>query len=175
MSRFDDIGTLSRAMRRADEAAWQHFHEHYYDLLEGVARARGVGPEEAPDVIQGCYLRILRNVRRFDDEREFRAWLCCVLRSEVIDSARRRRHRASLLERVGEWLAGGNPGGAAAPLLEGMDGGERRLLERHYVEGWSQAELAAEAGVSVKAMESRLARLRQRARRWLERREGGGR
>ncbi len=57
-------------------------------------------------------------------------------------------------------------------LLEGMPVAERRLLERHYSEGWSQAELAAEAGVSVKAMESRLARLRIRARQWLVKQEG---
>ena len=48
---------------------------------------------------------------------------------------------------------------------------ERLLLERHYVEGWSQTELAGEAGISRKAMESKLARLRLKARRLLQSQE----
>ncbi|MCH7228958.1 RNA polymerase sigma factor [Haloferula sp. A504] len=164
---MDDIRALTRGLRRADESSWRNFHESYYDLLEGVARARGVDPAEVPDVIQRSYLRMLRNAKTFDRESDFRAWVCCVLRSEVIDTARGRARRAGMLERVREWISGKPDAGHAGALLEGMPAAERRLLERHYTEGWSQAELAAEAGVSVKAMESRLARLRIRARQWL--------
>ncbi len=164
---MQDIRALTRGLRRADESAWRDFHELYYDLLDGVARARGVDPAEIPDVIQRSYLRILRNVKPFDREPDFRAWICCVLRSEVIDTMRGRTRRAGLLERVREWISGKVDGVEAGALLEGMPVADRRLLERHYAEGWSQAELAEEAGISVKAMESRLARLRHRARAWL--------
>lgn len=180
MSRRDDnadeVRSLTRAMRRADEDAWRRFHESYYDLLEAVARARGVDEGELADVIQRCYLRVLRHVRPFEEEEGFRAWLCCLMRSEVIDHARGRQRRAGLMAKLREWISGSEMGATrSATLLEGMAAPERRLLELHYVEGWSQAELAAEAGISAKAMESKLARLRQRARRWLTEGEGGAR
>lgn len=169
---MDDIRAMTRGLRRADESAWRDFHESYYDLLEGVARARGVDPAEIPDVIQRSYLRMLRNAKVFGREPDFRAWICCVLRSEVIDTMRGRTRRAGMMERVRDWISGRQDPAGAGELLEGMPVAERRLLERHYSEGWSQAELAAEAGVSVKAMESRLARLRIRARQWLVQQEG---
>jgi DNA-directed RNA polymerase specialized sigma24 family protein len=49
-----------------------------------------------------------------------------------------------------------------------LDVHDRQLLARHYVEGWSQEELAAEQQTSVKAVESKLARLRRRLRKQLE-------
>ena len=45
---------------------------------------------------------------------------------------------------------------------------DRRLLTRHYVDGWSQDELAAEQQISTKALESKLARLRRRLRGLIE-------
>ena len=168
----EDVRALTRGLRRAEESAWCRFHESYCDLLEGIARARGVPPDEVADVIQRSYLRILRNVREFECEADFRAWVCCVLRSEAIDTVRGRVRRVGLLGRISGWFDGHADPEAGGALLEGMPAAERRLLERHYLEGWSQAELAAEAGVSEKAIECRLARLRDRARRWLGEREG---
>lgn len=170
-----DVRSLTRGMRRAEESAWREFHELYYELLEGVARARGIAADEVPDVIQRSYLRMLRHAKVFEREEDLRGWICCVLRSEAIDTLRGRTRRAGLLERVGDWISGKNEEAPGDALLEGMASADRRLLERHYVEGWSQAELAAEAGVTVKAMESRLARLRERARRWLVKEERSGR
>ncbi|MGB6223222.1 RNA polymerase sigma factor [Haloferula sp.] len=155
-------------MKRGDEAAWREFHDRYYDDLRRVALSRGVSETEVADVIQRSYLRILKHMKLFTTESDLRAWACCLLRSEVVDSSRRNRRRVSMMERFKGWVSekpaqwvGGDP-------LEGMAAADRALLERHYVEGWSQAELAAEAGVSVKAIESKMARLRRRARAFLE-------
>ena len=104
----------------------------------------------------------------FSSENDLRAWVCCLLRSEVVDSSRRIGRRVSMMERFKEWVSGPTLAWADAELLEGMAEADRSLLERHYVEGWTQAELAAEAGVSVKAIESRMARLRFKARAFIE-------
>ncbi|MEM9237595.1 MAG: RNA polymerase sigma factor [Verrucomicrobiota bacterium] len=169
----EDVARLSRAMKRGDEAAWRVFHERYFEVLRRVALSRGVPDAEVADVTQRAYLRILKHMKPFTKESDFRAWICCLLRSEVIDASRKRIRRGSMLERFRDWLGGTSdiiwPG---VDPLEGMAVGDRVLLERHYVEGWSQAELAAEAGVSVKAIESKMARLRRKARRFLETQEG---
>ena len=74
-----------------------------------------------------------------------------------------------MVERFKEWASGKSAQWAeVGDPLEGMAATDRDLLERHYVDGWSQAELAAEAGISVKAIESKMARLRRKARVFLE-------
>lgn len=167
MKDFTDIANLTRAMRRSDEAAWRHFHETYYDRIYALVRARGISESDAGDVIQRAYLKILRSLKPFTNESDFRAWVCCVVRSESIDMTRKQQRSAGLLDKFRGWFESNPVSDSRIPLLEGMDESDRRLLERHYAEGWSQAELAAEADISVKAMESRLARLRLRARSWL--------
>lgn len=158
-------------MKRGDEAAWRRFHDLYYEDLRRVALSRGVSESEVADVIQRSYLRILKHVKPFSSENDFRAWCCCLLRSEIVDSSRRSGRRQSVMERFKEWVSDKSTEWVGSDPLEGMAAADRSLLERHYVEGWSQAELAAEAGVSVKAIESKMARLRRRARIFIETRE----
>jgi DNA-directed RNA polymerase specialized sigma24 family protein len=166
-----DVGRLTRAMKRGDEAAWRRFHDFYYEDLRRVALSRGVADSEVADVVQRSYLRILKHVKPFHSESDFRAWCLCLLRSEVVDTSRRNGRRQSMVERFKEWAGDKSVEWLGSDPLEGMPMAERSLLERHYVEGWSQAELAAEAGVSVKAIESKMARLRQRARTFVEKSE----
>jgi RNA polymerase sigma-70 factor (ECF subfamily) len=164
-----EMPALTRAMRRHDEQAWRRFHDSYYNLLFRAALDRGVPESEAPDVVQRTYLRIMRHLRPFAEEAGFRAWICCLLRSEAIDAARGRARRQTLLERFRN-LARGNSCEARPGWedpLAGCVAPDLRLLQRYHIEGWSHAELAAEVGISPKAMESKLARLRQRARAWL--------
>ena len=42
------------------------------------------------------------------------------------------------------------------------------MIRRHYIDGWSQQKLAEERRISVKAVESKLARLRKRLRHLLD-------
>ena len=166
-----EVGRLTRAMKRGDEAAWRRFHDRYYDDLRRVALSRGVSESDVADLIQRSYLRILKYMKSFDSENALMAWCCCLLRSEVIDSSRKNGRRLSMIERFKEWATERSVDWIGSDPLEGMEAADRSLLERHYVEGWSQAELAAEAGVSVKAIESKMARLRRRARTFIETRE----
>ena len=165
----DDVGRLTRAMMRGDEGAWREFHDRYYEDLRRVALSRGVSESEVADVIQRSYLRILKHMKPFSSADDFRAWCCCLLRSEVIDVSRKNGRRISMVERFKVWASGKSAHWAeVGDPLEGMAAADKDLLERHYVDGWSQAELAAEAGVSVKAIESKMARLRRKARVFLE-------
>lgn len=166
-----DVGRLTRAMQCGNEAAWRRFHDRYYEDLRRVALAKGVSESEVADVIQQSYLRILKHMKVFTSESDLRAWCCCLLRSEVVDASRKNGRRLSMIERFKQWAAEKSTDWMGSDLLEGMEASERVMLERHYMEGWSQAELAAEEGVSVKAIESKMARLRRRARTLIETRE----
>jgi RNA polymerase sigma factor (sigma-70 family) len=48
--------------------------------------------------------------------------------------------------------------------MQSLPNHERSMIRRHYMEGWSQQKLAEEQCISVKAVESKLARLRKRLR-----------
>ena len=169
----EDIVILIRGLVRCDEKAWRDFHARYFDRLRAMATARGVRDGDAAEVVQRVYLRIIRHVKVFGCESSLLAWLACLTRCEVIDAARRSRRRSWLGERFQQWqefARSGKPadGEALESAMMSLEESERRLVSRHYVEGWSQEELAAEQKTSVKAIESKLARLRKRLRKHLE-------
>jgi len=165
-----EITSLSRGLTHCDEAAWAHFHERYYPWLLRRAIGRGAAACDAPEIVQRIYLRIIRHAKVFHEASAFEAWLACLTRCEVIDAARRGKRRGWLGERFQQWQEsrGEKEQSPRSELLQqAMDSladSDRKLVSRHYIEGWSQAELAVEAGTSVKAIERQLARLRLRLR-----------
>ncbi|QJE94861.1 RNA polymerase sigma factor [Luteolibacter luteus] len=169
----EEIVTLTRDMIACKEEAWCRFHERYYPLLLAQAIARGIPAADAPDIVQGVYLRVLRHGKAFRDSGNLEAWLACLTRCETIDAVRRSKRRSWLGERFQQWQEARRDVHAADitdldQALESLDDSERRLLSRHYLEGWSQEEIASEQSTSTKAVESKLARLRRRLRGELE-------
>lgn len=169
----EDVVTMTRGLVACDEDAWRAFHERYFQRLLAQALARGVPEGDAQEAVQGVYLRVLRHAKVFQRGSDFEAWLACLTRCETIDSSRRSRRRSWLGERFQQWqelrrASHEFESGDLESALQGLDDGDRRLLTRHYVDGWTQEELAAEQQTTAKAVESKLARLRRRLRRELE-------
>jgi RNA polymerase sigma factor (sigma-70 family) len=117
-----------------------------------------------------------RHVRSFATETEFWRWQCCVLRCAVVDHGRHVTRRAMLLERFAHWRAAraSNDGDRqfstrevselANDALAQLPAGDAALIRGKYCEGRSTRELAEGLGITVKAVESRLSRLRDRLR-----------
>ena len=166
----------TRQLAAGDDAAWDWFHARYYLQLLRYAASRTGNPSAAGDVVQLAYLRIARHVRPFDDEAGFWGWLCCLVRCAAADHGRHITRRALLLEKFAHWRAAQSPE-ADAPhpssldvpalaeeALARLEDDDAALLRRKYYDGCSTAELAAALGATPKAIENRLARLRERLR-----------
>lgn len=169
----EEIVTLTRGLVGCNEQAWRDLHARYFARLKSQAMARGVPEGDAAEVVQRVYLRVLRHAKVIGTEDALSAWLGCLTRCEAIDFSRRSKRRSWLGERFQQWQefarAGHEADGEAlesAMLI--LDDEDRRLVSRHYLDGWSQEELAVEQQTSVKAVESKLARLRRKLRKQME-------
>jgi RNA polymerase sigma factor (sigma-70 family) len=165
-----EIEEMTRGLSDCDEVAWRGFHEAFHQRLHHLAVSRGVAACDVPEIIQGVYLRVLRHSKVFHDRDSFLAWLACLLRCEVIDAGRGHGRRNWLNERFQQWRESyespdRSPAcGLVEDALLSLPAPERALIRDHYLDGWSQETLAARHRVSVKAIESKLARLRKRLR-----------
>lgn len=165
-----ELSAMTSGLAKCDELAWRLFHERQYQKLCAQVVSRGIAACDAPEVIQGVYLRVLRHAKIFQDEAAFHAWLSCLVRCELIDISRKRNRRTWLHERFQHWQESRRL--PSQPELRDelekalldLDEPDRSLVQSHYIDGWSQQTLANQRKVSVKAIESRLARLRKRLR-----------
>ena len=128
------IRSLTLAIRRGDAAAFARFYDLYSFRLYRFLLVLARGDENtAREVCQAAMTKLAKRFEVFDDERMLWAWLCALALSETL----------------GEALAALRPE-------------ERELMQAAYVDGRPLQELADASGLTYKAVESRLARLRQK-------------
>jgi RNA polymerase sigma-70 factor (ECF subfamily) len=164
------LRALTTAIRRGDAAAFASFYDAYaprlYQYL--LALSRGHEPE-AREVFQTVSIKLAQRMEVFEDERVLWAWLRRLAHNAFLDHlrARRRADNTVPLETLAAGLA--DPAAPDDHLAEALrqvlaecDPREAELLRAIYVDQRPLRELAAESGQTYKALESRLARLRQK-------------
>jgi len=163
-----DVRSLTRGIRAGNEAAFDAFYASYADRMYRYLLVAARGDEErARDVLQDALLRVVRYAQPIDTAEDLWRWLAALMRSALIDRARRDgRGRALPLdaEPASEERATDSLFGKLDEALAALPAEERGLLEEHYVQGVSQAELAVRHDSTLKALAMRLSRLRRRLR-----------
>ena len=88
---------LIRVRNPADARAWGEFVALYEPLLTAYVRHKGLGAEDARDVVQEVFARLVKTLPEFELDRQrgrFRSWLWQVCQSALGDWARQRRRQA---------------------------------------------------------------------------------
>jgi RNA polymerase sigma-70 factor (ECF subfamily) len=174
-----DIERLTAGVRAGEEAAVRALHARYAQRLTRYALVVTRGDETAADeAVQSAFLRALRHLRPVTDDAALWAWLARATRSAASDAGRRSRRYLRLLGRAGAFLrrgevAIGEPiedtdaiwAAALESALDALDAEARSLVDSRYFHHRSLAEIAAEQSTSERAIEGRLARLREKLRR----------
>jgi len=165
-----DIRELTAAIRRGDAAAFARFYDFYsfriYKFLLVLTRG---DENDAREICQAVFIKLAKRIKVVDDEGQLWAWLCALSKNTFIDHyrARQRQNRfVSLDDLPPEPLLDGAATRQLSEILrdtlEALPPEERELIQAAYVDERPLRELADASGDSYKAVESRLARLRQK-------------
>jgi RNA polymerase sigma factor (sigma-70 family) len=170
-----DVASLTAGIRAGNEDAFREFHRLYfhrlYQFLLVVARGQ---EHEAREALQETLLRVVRHARKFDNEEAFWCWLKVVARNAARDGGRKQHRYLGLLQKFA-WHSQ-NAAEPSSPSntpalgelleesLEELPPQDRHLIEAKYLQGATVRELATNTGLTEKAVESRLLRLRQHIR-----------
>jgi RNA polymerase sigma-70 factor, ECF subfamily len=167
------IASLTRRLAAGQDEAFRQFQALYFDRLYRFLLVVSRGDEtQAREALQETLMRVARHVRPFGGEDAFWHWLKAIGRNTARDAARSRRRYLLLLERFTRSSQSEAPpvqrdDALAAALEESvgeLEPADRLLIEGKYLEGQTVRELSAQAGLSEKAVESRLLRLRRQLR-----------
>jgi len=170
------LGALTARMARQDEAAYVEFLAAYRDRLFRYAIVLTRGNEEAAqEALQQTMVRVVRHIRRFEDEAVFWSWLTRLARSVVTDEARKRNRYRNFLERfIGHRKPETHAHEPASDdltllarledLLPALPAEDADLIRRKYFLGETSRAIAGQLDTTEKAIESRLVRIRRRLR-----------
>jgi RNA polymerase sigma-70 factor, ECF subfamily len=177
-------GTLVDACRRGEEWAMELLYHRYRRRVYGLA-TRIAGPQDADEVAQEAFVRILRGLPKFRGEAALGTWIYrLAVNAALTHVTRRPRHDRGddILETLPAKPVAARDPGLSARLeraLSALPGGYRAVLVLHDVEGLSHEECAAILGCRVGTSKSQLHKARARMRDLLgpelaaERRRGG--
>lgn len=161
-----------------DGAGMEALLRHYGPLMRYVIAPILSDPRDREDCLSEAAMRVWDKVGQFDRERgSWPSWLTAVTRNTALNHARSLSRRGGG-EELSEDLPSPEPTPEEALLqkerqaaveraLGQLTAGERMLFYRKYYYLQPTAQIAAELGMTERAVEGRLYRLKKRLRRLL--------
>jgi RNA polymerase sigma-70 factor, ECF subfamily len=161
------IHELTKAAACGDESACRDFFNQFCDRLYRYLLGATRGDQDlSRELLSISMIKAVRTVRAMNTDADVWRWLTTIARNTFIDHCRKNR-RFSVSE-IPESLAIANPDRtlqhALNECLDELSAEEREVIERYYFENESQMDVANATNCSRKAVESWLARIRQKLR-----------
>jgi len=175
MAGSQDVHGLTLAIRRGDPNAFSRFYDLYSFRLYRFLLVLAHGDEnEAREVCQAVLIKLARRFEVFDEEPALWAWLSTLAKNAFIDHYRAEQRRNKLVSLETLPAGFGVETDSEHQLSEILRDAlttlipeERELIQAAYVDEQPLQELAEASGLTYKAVESRLARLRQKLKKHL--------
>ena len=162
--------TIRAASQPNVEDLWRQFEAS----LRAFVRRRIADPYRVDDVVSEVFLRIQKSLHTLEDDERIAAWVFTIARNAVTDDYRRvgRRREDLVAEPVEEISAiDDDESGALSelascirPLLQYLPEHHRRAVDLVDLQGLAQTAAAAQEGISISGMKSRVQRGRRELR-----------
>ena len=179
-----DERQIIQAIQNRDETGLEELLLHYGPLIRYVVAPIVKDPHEQEDCISEIAMRIWEKIELFNDVRgSWTAWITSVARNTAFNKVRDHRpeHMVSAGLDEAQNLPSTDPGpeeqilraeqkATLARAIEKLSTPDRVLFYRKYYYLQSTAQIASELGMTERAVEGRLYRLKQKLRKTL----GGG-
>ena len=153
-----------------DQETFTLLADRYMDMVFRLARSWLRSPQDADDVTQEVFLRLLRSDIRFEGDEHARRWLARV----TVNEARRlcrspwRRRTVPLDEHQPEEKFNKEEQRALFDAVMELPGKYRVPLHLYYYEGYAVKEVAEMLGRSPSTVQTQLARAREQLKKKLK-------
>ena len=164
---------IIKLLRARDEQGAEELLKHYGPLMRYIIRPILRDTQDREECLSDAAMRVWKNIDRFDPDRgSWSAWLTALTRNAALDRARqnKREEPADELSHVTpsqeptpeEEVLRQERRAAVNQALDRLPSQDRLLFYRKYYYLQSNAQIASELGMTERAVEGRLYRLRKR-------------
>jgi RNA polymerase sigma-70 factor (ECF subfamily) len=143
-------GELVERARRGDASALDVLIPRHQEVAYRVALGIVGDADEAADVVQDAFVKVIRGLDGFRGDARFRTWLLSIVVNEARGELRRRGRRRETPLDDARPFAGGNPDPAEAAVLESEAGRARWALARLPDKQRLSVQLRVDEGLSFR-------------------------
>jgi RNA polymerase sigma-70 factor (ECF subfamily) len=181
-----EAGNVARGLRRRDPALLDHLIQQYHCRLFRYLLMLTGSREEAEDLFQETWIRVLEKGHQYNQRWKFEAWLFTIARHLAIDFLRRRQPQSldALLQPIGtdrpleledttfssafEQAFQGEEAASVAAALAHLPPSYREVLTLRFHEDMELEEIARVVDSPLSTVKSRLYRGLAMLREWLK-------
>lgn len=174
---MEDPGALLDAIREEQPQALDQFRAAYTPLLRYIIAPILSDPRDREECLADVFLQVWRKIDQYDPYRgSLASWLTALARNTALNRLRaEQQHKAAELDETipdgrdgpEEILLRAEQARALRWAIVALPAGDRALFLRKYYYCQAIPQIAAELGLSERAVEGRLYRIRKRLRREL--------
>jgi len=180
MNRADE-DILIRKAKDGDGGAIASLIQHHQEALYSFMLRLSGRPDVAEDIVQEAFVRVLKNIDRFDSRFRFSTWLFTIAKRLHMNAMQKHKPVYDT-DHVGAQSGGYDaPGFKSAndemmdnvrclldAALNGLSGQQREIVLLFHQQNWPIVDIAVYMNMPEGTVKSHLHRARQRMRRFIE-------
>lgn len=167
-----NLSRLIHGCRKDDRNCQRGLFEHFFGYAMNICLRYTANREEAEEVLNNAFLKVFRNLDKYDPDQPFRPWLRRVLINSAVDYYRSNCRRPVHLELLAAddktddspLLPFIFPEDDCLPVLRQLTPAYRMVFNLYVMEEYSHEEIALLLGISAGASRSNLARAKEKLR-----------
>ncbi|MFM9948550.1 MAG: RNA polymerase sigma factor [Saprospiraceae bacterium] len=163
---------LLEGCRRGDRNCQRKLYESFYGYAMSICLRYSGSKEEASEILNDAFFKVLTNIDKFNPEQPFKPWLRRLLINTAVDYSRK-KHRFSITIELSETadlpveelaMPVLSPDEDVLPVLQLLSPAYRIVFNLYVMEEYSHREIAALLDISESASRSNLARAVEKLR-----------
>lgn len=169
---------LIKQLNESDKTAFEALYDKYVGMVYNFLKSVLKNDKLAEDLTQGCFLQLWECRHIISSDRNLPAWLYVTARNSAFKEMRRQLNAAKYADHyvlTGEILTGERTAESdlevikkeVETVIDELPEARKRIFIMRTVDGKSVTEIAGELGLSVKTVETQIARAKSLLRKKL--------
>jgi RNA polymerase sigma-70 factor (ECF subfamily) len=175
-SKTFDLDAVLDGCLKGKQSAQKKLYEHYYSFAKTICLRYAANAEEAEEMVNDGFLKVLSKLSYFDRSLVFEAWFRTLVVRTSIDYYRR-NHAKLLVMDIQEAPEVAAPedqlhnlaADEILALVQQLPPAYRTVFSLYIVEGYSHAEISDLLGINEGTSRSNLAKARMKMQEWIKR------
>ena len=171
----DELKALIKGCRRKDRSSQKKLFMHMYGYGMSVASRYSNSREDAEEIANEGFYRMLDRIEKYDDSIPFKFWVRRIIINHAID--RHRKEKRSKEVRIHAPHFDINQGLVSTQtndllrMVQQLSPKYRIVFSMYAIDGYTHAEISEELGISIGTSKSNLARARKKLQELLKKHE----
>ena len=166
---------LVRGCRKNDRKSQEMLYRRYASVMYRLCLIYESDRDSAKDILQESFIKIFRNIGRFDRQCSLKNWLKKIITNTAIDHYRKHQSETRFIP-IEDIVSPCSDEESAASILNTKDiisqvnrlpSGARMIFQLHSIEGYSHKEIAKLLHISEGTSKSQISRAKQLLQQWI--------